>query len=275
MLHDRLVETQHERGLAFDPVAGVHGATEFALHRVDARFGARHAGGADDVQAVLKVHQHLNAAGSAEGVAVQCHTLCGAEFDAHAVVGERDGVVAGPGPLGGLVVAAGEVGGLGAPAHACSRLQQHVTQFRDAGAADVGVGEAQDAWRPVLVPAAVVGASVGVVGAGRDHAEGHAGPWEGMADAIGSDEGVDIPGRRQRLGLAGHGQQRQQQTHHDAGRPGRGDPEPHAGRDDERGQWHGAVASRCGKPTGCAPPSDIGRCGHTDRPRSDCRRPIA
>ena len=194
----RLAETDHERELALDPVA----APDRALQAVVAR---RHLGGqcgrpVDEVQAVLQVDQHLHPAWAVEAVAMQRHLGRGRELHAHAVAGQPHGVPAGARALFRLDRA--EVARGGVPVAAAARLQQHVAQLRNAGAAVVRVREAEDARVAELVARAVAPAAFGVVGRWEHHAEGHGGARGHVAGAVGADEGVDVAREGRRSGGA-------------------------------------------------------------------------
>ena len=147
-----------------------------------------------------------------EGIAVHARTRGGRKLGPHAAVVERDGIVAGRGALA-LVAETRTVAAVGIIRRARVELDipyrrhhQNVAQIRMARAAEVRMAEAHDGLvavavaRTILVgaflilPAHVVGDGVGV-GAELHRTEGDACPGEGVAHAVGADEGVDIVGR--------------------------------------------------------------------------------
>ena len=142
------------------------------------------------VQPMLQVHEHLHPARAVEAVALQRDLRCRGQLDGDAMRCQAHGIPAGPGAL--LRLGGTEIPRAGAPGRARARLQQHIAQFGDAGAAVPGVGETQDAPITMLVAGAVAPAPVGVVGPREDHAEGRRRPWRHMAGAGRADEGVDM-----------------------------------------------------------------------------------
>jgi hypothetical protein len=144
------------------------------------------------MQAMLQIDQHFDPAAAIEGVAVQGDALRCRQFHPHPVRRQPHRIETGRRALAALVLGRAQILPGGGPGGAAVGHQQHIAQFRDAGAADVGAGKAQDTLRPPLVAAGIAPASIGVVRARRHHTPGYAGAREDMAGAIGADEGVDM-----------------------------------------------------------------------------------
>ena len=134
----------------------------------------------------------------------------GRKLGPHARVVERDGIVAGRGALVAetrTVAAVGIIRRAGVEPYLSRRgHHKNVAQIRMARAAEVRMAEAHDGLVAVAVARTifigalliyavhVVGYGVGV-GAELHRTEGDACPGEGVAHAVGADEGVDIVGR--------------------------------------------------------------------------------
>ena len=164
------------------------------------------------IDAVRKVQNHMSVRILREGIAVHARTRGRRQLGTHAAVVERDGIVARRGALA-LMAETRTVSAVGIIRRARVELDipyrrhhQNVAQIRMARAAEVRMAEAHDGLvavavaRTILVgaflilPAHVVGDGVGV-GAELHRTEGDACPGEGVAHAVGADEGVDIVGR--------------------------------------------------------------------------------
>ena len=143
---------------------------------------------------------------------VDAGASCGGKLRTDAVVGKGDGVAAGRGGLRFVAVTAPVAFFRGVrrarvqPERAYGRHEEYVAEVGVAGAAEVGVGEADDGG---IIPAVacaegvdfrlvdaadVVGDGVRV-GADLHAPEGDAGPRERVAHPGGADKGVDVAAR--------------------------------------------------------------------------------
>jgi len=169
------------------------------------------------VDAGAQIEQQVRRLAGREGVAMPAHAAAGGEFGAHAIVAERDGVVARLLDLGVVtearaVAAAGHLLVAWIELHVTGdRHDQHVAHVRMPGAGEVRVGKTHDGGIVVLITRRPF---VGVfeirhrrIGRELDHAERHRGTGKQVAIASRSDAWIDFGGVRiARLGYGSDAQ---------------------------------------------------------------------
>ena len=128
-----------------------------------------------------------------EGEVIGCHMGCGGDLRLHLRAVEIDGVVARRGSLclfaeGGVVVS----GLLARLALQCGGHDEDIAQVHTSRAVEVRLREAPDGVVRADVFRTVVPSHGSRDGRSLNHAEGHAGPGEGVAGADAADEGVHV-----------------------------------------------------------------------------------
>ena len=171
---------------------------------------ARHLEVGDDVDrrvdhlvAMREVEDDVRWPSGRKPVTMQPGTQCRRQLRPDVVVAERHGVVAGLG-LFHRVRERGRVAGCAIEAVAQPRLarrrhQEDVAVVRNAGAAQVGVREADDAVVAVVVAGGGIPAGQPRVRAWLDHSERQARTGKRVAVTTSTDERIDV--RRQAIGL--------------------------------------------------------------------------